>query len=89
MDDWMNANTEGEWQTENRANQWTKTYSKPEFKRMMEQTGFSDIRIQQMPQLLESLPILGKLTRVLLPVNIGKIRIGRVGSMLIATCTRK
>ena len=89
MDDWMNTNTEGEWKTKDRANQWTKTYSKPEFIGMMERAGFSDIRIQQMPQLLESLPILGKLARALLPARVGKIKLGRVGPMLIVTCTRK
>ena len=89
MDDWMNANTEGEWQTEDRANQWTKTYSKPEFTGMMKRAGFSNVRIQQVPQLLESLPTLGKLARALLPGSIGKIKLGCVGPMLIVTCTRK
>jgi len=89
MDDWMNANTEGEWQTEDRENLWTKTYTKPEFIGMMERAGFIDIRIQQMPQLLENLPILGKLTRALLPARFGKIKLGRMGPMLIITCSRK
>jgi len=89
MDDWMNANTEGEWQTENRVNHWTKTYSKLEFISMMERAGFSNIRIQQMPQLLEDLPILGKLSRTFLPASVRKIKLGRIGPMLIVTCTRK
>ena len=89
IDNWMNANTEGEWKTENRVNHWTKTYSKIQFIRMMETAGFSDIKIQQMPQLLENLPILGKLSRAVLPRNITKIKLGRFGPMLIVTCTRK
>ena len=89
IDNWMNANTEGEWQTENRANHWTKTYSKREFIEIMERAGFSDIHIQQQPQLLESLPILGKLAQIILPASFGKIRLGHVGPMLIVTCTRK
>jgi len=89
MDDWMHANTEGEWQTEDRENHWTSTYTKPQFIRMMERAGFADIRIQQMPQLLENLPIIGKLTKALLPARFGKIKLGRMGPMLIVTCTRK
>jgi len=56
---------------------------------MMERAGFSNIRIQQMPQLLEDLPILGKLSRTFLPASVRKIKLGRIGPMLIVTCTRK
>lgn len=89
IDNWMHANTEGEWQTEDRKNHWTKTYTKPQFICMMERAGFRNISIQQMPQLLENVPILGKLSRSLLPARYGKIKLGRMGPMLIVTCTRK
>ena len=89
MDDWMNANTEGEWQTEDRVNRWTKTFSRREFIGMMEKAGFVDIRLQQVPQLLQDMPILGKLTKVLLPARFGKIMLGRIGPMLVTTCNRK
>ena len=89
MNDWMNANTEGEWKTEDRVNLWTKTYNKAQFTRLMKKAGFSNIKIQQMPQLLENLPILGKLSKALLPRSITKMKLGRFGPMLIITCTRK
>ena len=88
MDNWMNANTEGEWQTEDRVNHWTKTYSKEEFISMMKRAGFVDIRIQQTPQLLQKMPILGKLSKALLPASVGKIKLGRFGGMLVVTCAR-
>jgi ubiquinone/menaquinone biosynthesis C-methylase UbiE/uncharacterized protein YbaR (Trm112 family) len=89
IDDWMNANTEGDWQTENRVNIWTKTYNKLQFTNLMKRVGFSNIQIQQTPQLLEDFPILGKLSKVILSQSITKTKLGRFGPMLIATCTRE
>jgi len=89
IDEWMNTNTEGEWQTDDRVNLWTKTYSKLQFTSMIKRAGFSNIQIQQMPQLIENLPVLGKLSKALLPRCITKIKIGHFGPMLIITCTRK
>jgi len=89
IDNWMNSNTEGEWQTEERVNHWTKTYSRNEFINMMERAGFTDIRLQQVPQLLQDVPILGKLTKTLLPARFGKLKLGPIGPMLVITCSRK
>jgi ubiquinone/menaquinone biosynthesis C-methylase UbiE/uncharacterized protein YbaR (Trm112 family) len=89
INDWMNANTEGDWKTENRVNLWTKTYNKLQFINLMKRAGFSNIQIQQTPQLLENFPILGKLSKVLLPKSITKTKLGRFGPMLIATCVRE
>jgi ubiquinone/menaquinone biosynthesis C-methylase UbiE/uncharacterized protein YbaR (Trm112 family) len=89
INEWMNTNTEGEWQTENRKNLWTKTYNKLEFINLMSRAGFSGIQIQQQPQMLKDFPILGKLSKVISPKYLEKIKLGRFGPMLIVTCTRQ
>ena len=86
IDAWMNANTEGEWQTGDRKNKWTKTYSRPQFLELMTQAGFADVRIEQSHLQVKTMPILGKIAAALLPTATGDIRVGRFGSMLIATC---
>lgn len=85
IDDWMNANTEGEWQTGDRKNKWTRTYTKPQLAEMMTRAGFSDVHIQQSHLQIKTMPIVGKIADLLLPKNFGDIRVGRFGSMLIAT----
>jgi ubiquinone/menaquinone biosynthesis C-methylase UbiE/uncharacterized protein YbaR (Trm112 family) len=88
IDDWMNANTEGEWQTGERQNKWTKTYTKPQFLTLMTTAGFSDIRIEQSHLQIKTMPIVGKIVGALLPEIAGDMRVGRFGSMLIATCSK-
>ena len=85
-DEWMNVNTEGDWQTEERENHWTKTYSKPEFEVMLRQAGFSELKIEQSVLQIKVIPIFGKLASVILPDWVGDLRVGNFGSMLVATC---
>ena len=89
MDDWMHANTEGEWQTKGRVNQWTKTYTKPEFFAIMKAAGFSDIRIKQTPLQIQVIPIIGKIIATLLPARVGELCMGPFGGMLVATSTKE
>ena len=88
IDDWMNANTEGEWQTGDRRNKWTKTYTKPQFAAMMTRAGFSGVRIEQSHLQVKTMPILGKIVHALLPGKLEDLRVGRFGSMLIITCLK-
>jgi len=88
-DQWMHANTEGDWQTEGRQNHWTKTYSKPEFTGLMNRAGFNEVHMQQTPQQIKTVPLLGKVVRALLPDAVGDLRVGPLGSMLVATSIKK
>jgi ubiquinone/menaquinone biosynthesis C-methylase UbiE/uncharacterized protein YbaR (Trm112 family) len=88
IDNWMNANTEGEWQTEGRKNHWTRTYSKPEFSMLMESSGFENFQIKQTPLQIKVIPVIGKIITAILPAKIGEIRIGPFGGMLVATSTK-
>lgn len=85
---WMNANTEGEWQTEGRENQWTKTYSKSEFNSMLSRVGFTQICIKQSPQQMKTIPLVGKVIKALFPRWVGDLRVGPFGAMLVATCKK-
>ncbi len=88
IENWMNANTEGEWKTEDRENQWTKTFTKAEFARIMKRAGFSDVRIKQTPQQIKTIPIIGKIVGLCFPAMIGDLRIGPFGDMLVAICQK-
>ena len=88
IDDWMNANTEGDWQVENNKNRWTKTYTKSQFRTMMQGAGFADCTLQQTPQQIKSIPIVGKIVTAILPTAIGDLRVGPFGSMLVVTCIK-
>jgi len=56
---------------------------------MMKGAGFADCAIQQTPQQVKTIPIIGKIATALLPASIGNLRIGDFGSMLVVTCTKK
>ncbi len=86
IQDWLNANTEGEWQTEGRLNHWTATYTKAEFRAILERAGFGSIRIRQTPVQISNLPVLGKLACCVLPKAVTDLRIGPFGGILMATC---
>ena len=88
VEEWMNSNTEGEWQTNGRENKWTKTFTKPEFAEMMRTAGFSQIHVKQTPQQIKTIPIIGKTISTLISEKISDLRIGPFGGMLIATCTK-
>ena len=86
--EWMNSNTEGDWQTEGRENHWTKTYTKPEFRGMMNRAGFNQVHIKQTPQQIKTIPLLGKVASATLPAAIGDLRVGPFGGMLVATSVK-
>jgi ubiquinone/menaquinone biosynthesis C-methylase UbiE/uncharacterized protein YbaR (Trm112 family) len=88
VDSWMNANTEGDWQTESRENHWTKTYTKAAFSGLMKQAGFRNCQIKQTPQQIKTIPLLGKVIGTLLPAAIGDLRVGPFGGMLVMTCVK-
>lgn len=81
---WLHKKTEGEWQTESRVNRWTKTYSKSEFASMLERSGFKQVSIKQTPLQIRSIPIFGKIVKLLLPKPISDAQLGPFGGMLIA-----
>lgn len=86
--DWMNVNTEGDWQVEDNKNKWTKTYTKPQFVAMMNDAGFTRVTIKQTPQQIKKIPIIGKIVTAILPAAAGNLRVGPFGGMLIVTCTK-
>lgn len=88
IDDWMNANTEGDWQVEDSENKWTKTYTKPQFAALMDGAGFTTGKIQQTPEQIKTIPIIGKIVTALFPQSVGDIRIGPFGGMLVATSSK-
>jgi len=85
---WMNANTEGDWQTGDRKNQWTKTYTKSHFAKMIRLAGFDQVRIKQTPQQIKTIPLIGKVVKLLLPEYIAELRVGPFGGMLVSTCVK-
>ena len=89
IQDWLNANTEGEWQTDGRVNRWTATYTRPEFYAMLTGAGFSAIRIRQTPKQIKNIPIIGKIVRRVLPPAVGDRSVGSIGGMLMATCSKE
>ena len=85
---WMNSNTEGDWKVGSSENKWTKTYSKAEFIRLMEAAKFSQIEIQQTQQQIKNIPLIGRLTKWVLPSSFGDLKIGPFGSMLVIKCIK-
>ena len=83
---WVDGNTEGEWQTEDRNNQHTRTYSRSKFKSLIEDGGFEVTRIEQSQLQLRDIPVIGRILRMFLPESILLERIGPFGMMLIADC---
>jgi len=88
IDDWMNTNTEGDWQTGDSKNHWTKTFTKPEFTAMMQRAGFGQVDMVQCPLQLKIVPIIGKIVTAVLPEAVGDLRVGPLGGMLVATCKK-
>ena len=86
---WMNSNTEGDWKVGSSENKWTKTYSKMEFIRLMETANFSQIEIQQTQQQIKNIPLIGRLTKWVLPSIVGDLKIGPFGSMLVVKCIKR
>lgn len=85
IEHWLDANTEGEWQTGDRHNHYTRTYNRRQFEAMVLIAGFKDVRLVQSQIQLKDLPVLGRLFRIL-PPSVGDICIGPFGMMLIAVC---
>ena len=85
IQDWLNANTESAWQSKGRENKLTKTYTRKEFKTLLHEAGFANIRIRQTPLQLRDVPIVGRVLfrfgLTLLPER----RIGAFGRILMAT----
>ena len=89
VQDWLNANTEGEWQTDERVNTLTRTYTRKEFKTLLREAGFADIRLRQTPLQLRDIPIIGQILLKLGLASIAKRRIGPFGGILMATCKKQ
>lgn len=89
IEKWLDANTEGEWKTDGRVNQWTRTYTARQFADLLEQAGFRNFRIRQTPIQLKHVPLVGKVAKQFLPASIGEMQIGRLGMILMATCTKQ
>ena len=85
---WLHANTELEWKTKGLENQWTRTFTRSEFRAMLGKAGFKDITIRQTYFQLKELPVAGKLIKRFLPEWIGEMRGGRFGGILMATCRK-
>lgn len=88
IDEWMHTNTEGDWQTGEHKNKWTKTYTEPQFRALLNAAGFSEARIQQSCLQMKTMPIVGKIVGTLLSGRVGDVRVGRFGSMLVAICVK-
>ena len=88
IQDWLNANTEGEWQTNGRENKLTKTYTREEFKTLLHEAGFANIRIRQIPLQLRDVPIVGRVLLKLGLTLLAERRIGPFGGILMATCKK-
>jgi ubiquinone/menaquinone biosynthesis C-methylase UbiE len=86
IESWVDRHTEGEWQTEGRENQHTRSYTRAEFRALIEQAGFEVIRIEQSQLQLGDIPVL---SRVLAPILASKALrkcVAPFGMMLIADC---
>ena len=88
IQDWLNANTEGEWQTDGRKNRLTKTYTLEECKNLLREAGFADIRVHQTPLQLRDVPILGRALLKLGLTSLAEQRIGPFGGILMANCKK-
>jgi ubiquinone/menaquinone biosynthesis C-methylase UbiE/uncharacterized protein YbaR (Trm112 family) len=85
---WLNANTEGEWQTEGRNNKLTETYTRPEFAALLRASGFEKFTFRQTPLQVRHVPIFGKIIRALGLKRLTEVRIGPFGGILMARCTK-
>ena len=82
---WLDANTEGEWQTEDLKNKLAKTYTKKEFSVLLISAGFERFSITKTPKQLKDLPVLGVLSKFILPVSVREKSIKGCGDMLMTT----
>ena len=85
---WLDANTELEWKTSDRVNQWTESYTRKQFAALLRGAGFSKFRLQQNHIQVQELPVLGKRIAKLFPDSLATRKLFRFGGMLIATCTK-
>ena len=84
---WVDRRTEGEWQTDGRENQHTRSYTRAEFRTLIENAGFKVTRIEQSQLQLGDIPVLGRIFRPLLPSKALRKCIAPFGMMLIAECS--
>ncbi|MDC3347543.1 hypothetical protein OAW32_03065, partial [bacterium] len=83
---WVDRHTEGEWQTDGRENQHTRSYTRAEFRSLLEQAGFEVTRIEQSQLQLGDIPVLGRIFSLVLPQSALKKCVAPFGMMLIAEC---
>lgn len=88
IEKWVDANTEGEWKTEGRENAWTRTYTSREYADLLKQAGFRKLHIRHTPMQLKHIPLLGRMAEILFPRSIAEKNVGRVGMILMATCSK-
>jgi ubiquinone/menaquinone biosynthesis C-methylase UbiE len=85
---WLDTNTEGEWQTEDLKNKLTKTYTKKEFSNLLKGAGFENFTIIKTPKQLKDIPVLGVLSKIILPASVREISLKGCGGMLMAICSK-
>jgi ubiquinone/menaquinone biosynthesis C-methylase UbiE len=86
IESWVDRRTEGEWQTDGRENQHTRSYTRVEFRTLIEHAGFKVTRIEQSQLQLGDIPVLGRILRPILPSKALRKCIAPFGMMLIAEC---
>ena len=88
IQDWLNATTESAWQSKGRENKLTKTYTRKEFKTLLHEAGFANIRIRQTPLQLREVPSVGRVLFRFGMTLLAERRIGPFGCILMATCKK-
>jgi len=83
---WVDRNTEGEWQTGDRKNKHTRTYTRTAFRALLEEGGFKVVRLEQSQLQLRDIPVFGRILSLFLSQNILRKCIGPFGMMLIGDC---
>ena len=86
IESWVDRHTEGEWQTDGRENQHTRSYTNAEFRALLEQAGFEITRMEQSQLQLGDIPVLGRILSPVLPHSTLKKCVAPFGMMLIAEC---
>ena len=86
IEGWVDRNTEGEWQTDGRENQHTRTYTRAEFRSLLEQAGFEVTRVEQSQLQLGDIPVLGRILKPIFPSKALRKCVAPFGMMLIAEC---
>ena len=88
IQDWLNANTEGEWQTDERENKLTETYTRDEFATLLRDAGFTRFAFTQTPLQVRHVPVLGRVLAALGLKRLTECRVGPFGGILMARCTK-